>query len=88
MSHFYGMEYPAVLAMPLKAFWAFNRNVDRLRAEAEQRHLRLLCAAQSPDAATRLSEALITEMGKPTVVEKAFDATKFKALQEQFKRQK
>ena len=88
MSYFYGMSYPAVLAMPLRAFWAFNRNVDRLRAEAEQRHLRLLCASQSPEIAKGLSETLAAELGKPTVVEKAFDANKFKALQEQFKRSK
>lgn len=74
------MEYPAVLAMPLRTFWAFNRNVDRLRAEADSRQLNLMCAAQNGDAAERLSNKLSAELGSPVVTVKPFDAEKFKKL--------
>jgi hypothetical protein len=88
VSYFYGMSYPAVLAMPLRAFWAYNRSVDRLRAEADQRHLSLLCASQDPKAAEQLGEKLSAELGSPVVVVKPFDAEQFKRLAEEMNGQK
>jgi hypothetical protein len=79
------MNYPAVLAMPLRAFWAYNRNVDRLRAEADQRQLNVMSAAQHPEAAERLGKRLSAELGTPVVTVKPFDSRKFKQLQEELK---
>lgn len=72
--------------MPLRTFWAFNRNVDRLRAEADQRQLRLMSVTQDGKAAKEYSQRLASEIGHPVVVEKQFDAAKFKELAEQFSR--
>lgn len=82
----YGMGYFDVLALPLVTFWSFNRQIDRLRAEQEQRQLRLLIAgsSESPEVAKKLSDTLANEIGKPTIVEKPFDDEKFKELARKF----
>jgi hypothetical protein len=80
----YGMGYFDVLRLPLKTFWSLNRQVDRLRAEGEQRQLRVIGAAQDPKTAKQLGEALDTEIGTPVVVEKAFDSKQFEELSKRF----
>lgn len=54
--------------MPLRAFWAANGNIDRIRAEADQRTLRLLISAQSSEAYQETSKALIEELKQPAVI--------------------
>ena len=80
------MKYPDVLALPLVTFWSFNRQVDRLRAENEQRQLRVAIAgsSESAEAVKQLSEALQREIGTTTVIERGFDEKKFAELQEKF----
>lgn len=78
------MEYPAVRALPLRTFWSLNRQVDRLRAESEQRQLRLLSAAENPESAKKLSDALSTQINNPVVYEKKFDGSRFEELQKRF----
>lgn len=82
------MEYPAVLRLPLKTFWALNRQVDRLRAESEQRLLRLHSAASSedPKAVKQLAEDLQRQIGSPVVFEKKFDSKRFEELRKRFSR--
>lgn len=84
----YGMGYFDVLKLPLVTFWSFNRQVDRLRAETEQRQLRILIAADSPQAGKELSEKLSTEIGMPLIVEKKLDTKKYDELAEKFRRQR
>ena len=76
------MDYYKVLELPLKTFWAFNRQVNRLRAEADMRQLSLISAGQSPEGSTQLFEQLRVELDSPTVTEMPFDEEKFKYLQE------
>lgn len=77
------MGYAEVLNLPLVTFWSFNRNVDRLRAEVDQRQLRVAIAgsSESPEYAKRVSEALVREIGTTVLVEKPFDDAKFAELQ-------
>lgn len=84
----YGMGYFDVLKLPLVTFWSFNRQVDRLRAEAEQRQLRLMIASEDPKAGKELSEALAKEIGHPLIVEKELDSSKFDELAEKFRNQR
>ena len=77
------MGYFDVLALPLVTFWSFNRQIDRLKAETEQRQLRVLIAGSSetPEAAKKLSEILSSEIGTTVLIEKGFDEAKFAELQ-------
>lgn len=84
----YGRDYWDVLKLPLSVFWGLNRQVDRLRAERDTRELRLLSAAQAPEAAQQLSQRLREELGQPVVVEKKFDADKFEELAARFSQQR
>lgn len=80
----YGMDYPAVLKLPLKTFWSLNKQVNRLRAEADQRLLRLFASAQSPEAYKETQQSLSNEVESPTVVQKGFDEDQFLRLQSKF----
>lgn len=84
----YGQTYDQVLKLPLRTFWAFNRQVDRLRAERDARALRIASAAQSPEGSKELAEALRAELATPVVVEKTFDEAKWDELATKFAKQR
>lgn len=84
MKH-YGMSYWDVLKLPLRTFWSLNRQIDRLRAEDDQRSLRIANASQSAEAAKELAEMLRLELDAPVVIEKKFDAAKFDELAARFR---
>lgn len=75
------MGYFEVLKLPVKTFWALNKQVGRLRAEEDQRDLGNLSASQSAEGYKARMEALQREIGAPTVVEKSFDEAAFLRLQ-------
>jgi len=75
------MTYPDVLQMPLRTFWSYNRQVSRLRAEADQRQLQVLSCAESPEGSKLLAQRLQDEMAHPVLVSKVFDTAKFAELQ-------
>ncbi|GAA4525522.1 hypothetical protein GCM10023174_10260 [Chelativorans composti] len=52
------------MKMPLRRFWFFVSQVDRLRAEEEIRQLRVLAAVTSSDAYKKAIEVLQEEMGE------------------------
>lgn len=78
------MDYRKVLELPLRTFWMLNRQVDRLRAEEDQRLLRLQNASQDANTAKQLTESLAAEIGMPVVIEKKFDADAFESLRDKF----
>lgn len=80
------MGYFEVLKLPLKTFWSLNRQVNRLRAEAEQRLLAVYGAAQSPDGYKSRMEALGAEIENPAIVERGFDEAAFQRLRQKFSR--
>jgi hypothetical protein len=79
------MSYWECLKLPLKTFWSFNRQLDRLRAEEEQRLLRVMACAQSAEAVTRMQQELRNQIGEPVEHEKVFDASRFEELKQKFK---
>ncbi|WP_139216570.1 hypothetical protein [Sphingomonas sp. NFR04] len=74
------------MKLPLRTFWSYNRQIDRIRAERDQRTFRLLitAAAQSKEPVTALVESLRLELDSPVVVEKKFDEAKFDELRDRF----
>lgn len=72
--------------MPLATFWSFNRQVDRLRAESEQRLIMAFLAGspEAGEARARALEALKREIGTTVLIEKGFDDAKFNELRKKF----
>lgn len=78
------MNYRDVLEMPLVTFWSYNRQINRLRAEQDQRLMRVMTAVNSPEGYEALAKTLEEEIGRATVVEKGFDEEQFKRLAQKF----
>jgi hypothetical protein len=53
------------MEMPIRAFWSFVGSVSRIRAEADQRQLSLLCSYQSKEGIKHIQKALQEELGDP-----------------------
>jgi hypothetical protein len=45
------MTYWEVMALPIRAFWTLNRNINRLLAEEDLRAMMMHMARQSPEGA-------------------------------------
>jgi hypothetical protein len=73
-----------VREMPLRTFWSYNRQVDRLRAEEDIRQLNLLASHQDPEGCKQLGERLMREIANPVHVEQKFDSSQFDNLKKQF----
>jgi hypothetical protein len=69
------MSWGDALKLPLKVFWMLNKQVGRLRAEADLRMLKLLQVAQAPDVAKTVHGELVREVGQ-TVKETSNKAAK------------
>jgi hypothetical protein len=48
------MSYQDLMAMPIRAFWLFSRNIYRIDATEQRSAVRVAVAAQSPEALTDL----------------------------------
>lgn len=57
------MDYWKVLSLPLRTFWLYSKNIDRLAAERDLRLMQVMAAAQSPESYGRTQEALRQQMG-------------------------
>jgi hypothetical protein len=62
------MSYREVLDMPITAFWAMNAQISRIAAEFDLRCLTVTNAAQGSEAAIKVRENLIVEMGEPIML--------------------
>lgn len=66
------MSYQQVMDMPIKAFWLFNRNIERIQAQKDMRHLTVaVCGQSGSEAVASVRERLIIETG--TSVKLKFD---------------
>jgi hypothetical protein len=65
------MTYWEVMALPIRAFWTLNRNINRLLAEEDLRALMLHAARQSPEGAREHENKLRAELYQQE--EKKFD---------------
>lgn len=63
--HFYGIEYRKVLSLPIKAFWAIDRQINRVRAEADLRGMRVASTSMGGEGAQKFQEELLREMDEP-----------------------
>lgn len=70
--------------MPLKTFWCFSKNIDRLLAELDLRTLQIMASAQSGEAYGNLVERLQKQVG--TIVKHSDDHVAAAAQEEKLDR--
>jgi len=72
--------------MPVKMFWSFQKQIDRLKADDELRLFQSLSMSNSQDAdgARAYISSLKERIGNPAHAEAIFDEEKFKQLAAQF----
>lgn len=63
------MSYDEILELPLKVFTLYNSNINRIRAEKEMRHLRVLASATDGERIKELYIYLLDELGETTETE-------------------
>ncbi|AMB48260.1 hypothetical protein [Methylobacterium sp. AMS5] len=51
------------MKLPLRTFWLYSKNIDRLSAERDLRLLQVMAAAQSPEAYSKTFDKLQQQMG-------------------------
>ena len=78
------MGYFDVLKLPLKTFWALNRQIARLRAEEDVRSMANIAAANSSDGYKQRIQQLQGEIGQPVGIIKKFDEAAFQRLKGKF----
>lgn len=95
---FYGYDREKTLGLKIKWFWYLNRQIDRLRAEDDIRHLRLLASVGSEEAYKQTYDGLNTSLGQISVIDEerrsinldengqdpAFDRTGLQKLRQKF----
>jgi hypothetical protein len=57
------MKFQDVMRMPLKTFWLYSKNIDRLLSEIDLRQLQLMASATSGEAYGRMQENLHKQLG-------------------------
>lgn len=57
------MTETAVMAMPIRRFWLFSGNVDRIHAQEDLRALAVAASAQDGKSATECQKRLVVELG-------------------------
>lgn len=62
------MSYRDIMKMPLRSFWSFNQQINRIRAEEDLRAIEVNGALQSGETYKAVMEKLQTERGQPVVV--------------------
>ncbi len=60
------MGYEELMALPIRAFWFMNAQIERIRAQADMRSLDTAMAANSVNTETAVSyrEKLVLEVGE------------------------
>lgn len=58
------MGYFEVMRMPIRAFWVFGRNIDRIEAQKQLGSLEIANKAQSSEATQELFERLVLTLGE------------------------
>jgi hypothetical protein len=62
---YYGLSYREGLELPIKVFWLYSENIQRIEADRAKRALRVAIHAQSGEAAQALMDQLHAETGEP-----------------------
>lgn len=61
--HFYAMTQTAVMEMPIRRFWLFTANVDRIMAQKDLRALLVSASSQSSEGGKAHQDRLVIELG-------------------------
>lgn len=61
--HFYSMTETAVMEMPIRRFWLFTANVDRIMAQKDLRALLVGASSQTSEGGKAHQDRLIIELG-------------------------
>lgn len=69
MIHFYGLPYAAVMDMPIRRFWLFTANVDRIMAQGDMRALNVAASATTGESGRALQDRLVIELGTIQVLQ-------------------
>jgi len=67
--HFYGFTQTAVMDMPIRRFWLFVGNVDRIMAQKDLRALLTGASSQSSEGGKAHQDRLVIELGTIQTVE-------------------
>lgn len=67
------MKFQDVMRMPLKTFWLYSKNIDRILSEVDLRQLQLVASATSSEAYGSMQANLRKQLGMIVKV-KAQDA--------------
>lgn len=69
------MKFQDVMRLPLKTFWLYSKNIDRILSEVDLRQLQLVASATSSEAYGSMQENLRKQLGMIVKVKaKAQDA--------------
>lgn len=69
----YSMTWQQVMDLDFKLFWLLNRQIGRLQAEEDKRHLNIAMSAQSGEAAKEIQRNLGEELGQIVIHKAVFD---------------
>ncbi|MCR9222930.1 MAG: hypothetical protein NXH70_02575 [Hyphomonas sp.] len=79
------MSYVETLDMPIRSFWSFAKNINRIRAQSELRLMDVFHSGQSAEYAEKVRAKLEEELGKvmkapPKPIDHTAGVNKLKAL--------
>ncbi|UIN38286.1 hypothetical protein [Methylobacterium oryzae] len=57
------MKFRDVMQLPLKTFWLYSKNIDRILSEVDLRQLQLVASATSSEAYGSMQDRLRKQMG-------------------------
>jgi hypothetical protein len=69
VASFYSMGYKGVMGMPIRAFWLFNRSIDRIEASQQKSQITAFAAAQSGENGKEYVDGLDQTIGDIFVVD-------------------
>ena len=67
--HYYSLSENAVMGMPIRRFWLFVANIDRINAQKDLRALNVGACVQSPEGVKEYRNTLTVELGEIQGVE-------------------
>ncbi|MDX5368159.1 MAG: hypothetical protein LPL29_02180 [Alphaproteobacteria bacterium] len=67
--HFYGLGFNEIHDMPIRAFWAMNAQIDRIRADEIASWLPAFTIGMGGEHVPKVFEAIQERIGKPAIVE-------------------
>jgi hypothetical protein len=74
------MKFQDVMRMPLKTFWLYSKNIDRILSEVDLRQLQLVASATSSEAYGSMQDRLRQQMGMVVKVKDEVKATQEEQL--------